>query len=50
MGYSFQQKIRMFICKLFGHFVSDTWEHNGEHGNCKCCKYIVTKNANGKWS
>jgi hypothetical protein len=42
MGYSFSDKVRMFICKVFGHFPRDEWVYNGVHANCKCCKKIVT--------
>jgi hypothetical protein len=48
MPYSLKDKIRMLICKIFGHFPRGHWEYNGKHATCKCCKHVVTERG-GKY-
>ena len=49
MGYTWKQKIKNFICKIFGHFTVGQWVHNDvKHGNCWICGKLVSLIDN-KW-
>lgn len=49
MGYTWQDKAKMFVCKIFNHFPRDKWEYNGTHANCGCCGKVVSKTGS-KWA
>lgn len=45
MDYSFMQKVKMFICRKFGHKFdkSKEWHYNGhQHNSCKRCKHVIS--------
>ena len=47
MPYSMSERIRMFICRVFGHFPGDVkWQHEGDTFSvCQCCKHTVRTGA-----
>ena len=49
MGYSYLERIKMFICRLANHFPGEQWEFKGVHADCRLCRKVITKNKNGDW-
>jgi len=49
MGYTLMDKIKMLICKIFGHFPKDHWHYKIDHANCRCCGKVLSRYGNGKW-
>lgn len=51
MGYSFKQKVLMFICKVFGHKSMESWNFEKvEWHTCERCKHVYKgkgKSQNG---
>ncbi|AUR92059.1 hypothetical protein NVP1188A_02 [Vibrio phage 1.188.A._10N.286.51.A6] len=46
MDYSFIQKVKMWLCRTFGHKFNakEAWVYGGmKHNNCKRCMHVVSK-------
>lgn len=49
MDYTLMDKIRMFLCRVLGHFPRNPWEFEGQtYASCKCCRTVI-KRAGKKW-
>lgn len=50
MGYTWQQKIRNWICEKIGHHPlwKNKWNYKGTHSCCFVCRKVITLNED-KW-
>lgn len=42
-----KQRIKEFICRVFGHFPHNFWTYGVDHAECRCCGKVLSNYGDG---